>query len=115
MLDEARLEQEIAAGVNVICATCQHHWEGKARGQGSCGDTSCLGPAKAGIFPNYKGSILREKFPYFCLRCLNPRITFQVIVDGTPAFGLCQKHWRTFEFLKTGDALQSIAPLLIPV
>lgn len=115
MFDPARLQEEIDSGVNAVCATCQHHWEGKAKGQGSCGDTMCHGPSRGGSFPNYKGPMSREKFPQFCLRCMNPELKFQVVVEGEAAFGLCYRHRRTFEFLMTGDALRSIKPLLIPV
>ena len=115
MIDKAALQRELDSGVNAVCATCQHHWEGKAKGRGSCGDELCVGPAKAGTFPNYKGPMARERFPTFCLRCLSPTLAFQVVVGGDKAFGLCHYHRRTFEFLQTGDALKSVSPLLIPV
>jgi len=115
MIDPVTLQAEIDSGVSAICATCEHHWEGKAKGLGSCGDATCLGPSRAGTHPNYKGPMSRDKFPAFCIRCLNPKISFQVVIGAVPAFGLCHYHRRTFEFLKTGDGLRSVSPLLIPV
>ena len=109
------LAEEMARGVSAVCATCEHHASGLGKGLDGCGDTTCVGPARAGEFPNYKGPIPRERFNQFCLRCMSPTLAFQVVVNGKSSFGLCHRHRRTFEFLKTGDALQSISPLLIPV
>lgn len=106
---------QIQKGVNAICATCNHHYEGLERGFGSCGDVTCKGPANGGKFDNYSGPIPREQFSKTCLRCLNPKIVLQVVIDTERQFGLCEEHKGTFDFLPTGDGVRATKPLVIPV
>lgn len=114
-IDGTKLKEALTKGFNVICATCQHHWDGVDKGRSSCGDKECGGPVSGKEFPNYKGDIIRERFDSFCICCLKPELKFKIAVNGKAAFGLCALHEKAFHFLKTGDALTTTGPLLIPV
>jgi hypothetical protein len=91
-MQQAAVDQALASGAPITCATCRFFHEGNM----ACGKSECGGPGSGRDFPSYDGLIPRENFIERCLVCGSGGALFLIV--GLPTkFALCGKHRRVYE------------------
>lgn len=98
-MQQSAIDQAMAAGLPVTCATCYHYH----RGNPFC-DQPCGGPGMGLDFPCYNGPIPKEKFVERCLICGGDRIAFHIILgEGKTKYSLCKKHSRVYAYVGAAE------------
>lgn len=105
-MDPVRVGLAFARGVNIVCATCQHYWEGREKGlpDPKCTSSSlCGSPFIGDDFHEYSGPI--SDFTRWCFVCgetaqygLRARLKTRVV-------GICKEHLKLAQEIKKDRGL----------
>lgn len=102
------VQAAIAQGVSIVCATCNHFWEGVERNAPQCTAPSpCGSPIVGDVFSHYKGPI--TDFTRFCFVCGAPPAKTLKVENLVRLIGVCEKHR---EYLRN---LRATAPGVRPI
>ena len=85
------VQSAVAQGVSIVCATCDHFWEGVGRNLGRCtAPGPCGSPIAGDVFTHYQGPI--TDFTRYCFVCGEQPAKVLKVENLIRLIGVCEKH-----------------------
>jgi hypothetical protein len=105
LAEPVEVRAALAEGYPLVCATCQHLWDGRQKGLPTCTMPSktCAGPSAGRVFHDYKGplNLTASTFCFVCGDQPDTEVRVNAMAEDSSEmrtlktsrkFGICQKH-----------------------